>query len=85
MSRTTWKETPVPAPDREELAPLARAISITGLTKSTIYREIRAGTFPKPVKRGRTSLWPVSRLHAWVNKTIAESEGASSAEQVGTE
>lgn len=60
--------------DREELAPIKRAMSITGLAKSTIYRDMRAGTFPHPIKVGRKVLWPISRLHAWVEKAIAASD-----------
>lgn len=71
--------------DREELASLNRAMKITGLGKSTIYRAMRAGTFPKPVKVGRKALWPVSRLHAWVDRVIEAAEGSDSAGKVGTE
>ncbi|WP_199435609.1 AlpA family transcriptional regulator [Xanthomonas oryzae] len=68
----------VDAHDRDELAPLARTMSITGLGKSTIYRGMREGWFPKPVKVRRKTLWPVSRLHTWVAQQVASSE------QVGT-
>lgn len=75
----------VDAADRDEFAPLARAIKISGLGKSTIYRGVREKWFPAPVKVGRKSLWPVSRLHAWVRRTIERSDAASSAPEVGTE
>nr|WP_308006509.1 AlpA family phage regulatory protein [Xanthomonas albilineans] len=69
----------------EELAPLPRAMKITGLAESTIYRDMKAGTFPKPIKVGRKALWPVSRLHEWVRKAIEKSEGSASNDDVGTE
>ncbi|AMV00087.1 helix-turn-helix transcriptional regulator [Xanthomonas citri] len=73
------------ADDRDELAPLPRAMKITGLGKSTIYRGVREKWFPAPVKVGRKTLWPVSRLHAWVSHTIKQSDGESSTPEVGTE
>ncbi|WP_045736768.1 AlpA family phage regulatory protein [Xanthomonas sp. MUS 060] len=69
----------------EELASLPRVMKITGIAKSSIYNRMRAGTFPKPVKVGRRALWPVSRLHAWVDKVIAENDAADSSKDVGTE
>lgn len=49
--------------DQEELAPMRRVLNITGLSRSTIYRLIREGTFPKPIAVGGRSLRPVSRVH----------------------
>lgn len=73
-----------PLRDDEEFAPLPRAIKITGLGKSMIYRGVRENWFPPPVKIGRKSLWPVSWLHGWVNRVIKEKAGNDSPPEVGT-
>lgn len=54
----------------EELASIKRVTGMTGLSKTTIYRMLREGTFPKPVMVGRRALWPVSRVHAWARKQV---------------
>ncbi|MGH8082926.1 MAG: helix-turn-helix transcriptional regulator [Lysobacter sp.] len=54
----------------EELAAIKRVCAMTGLSKTTIYRMIRDGTFPKPVLVGRRALWPVSRIHTWARQQV---------------
>lgn len=56
--------------EHEELAPIKRVIDMVGLSKTTIYRMIADGTFPKPVMVGRRALWPVSRIHAWARMQV---------------
>lgn len=42
-----------------------RAVSENaGIARSTIYRDIRRGTFPKPVKIGTVSAWPSDEVAA---------------------
>lgn len=36
----------------------------SGLARPTIYRDIRRGTFPKPVKIGTVSAWPAAEVAA---------------------
>ncbi len=49
--------------------PMLRApevMSLTGLSRSTIWRRVRAGTFPAPVEIGVNSIgWPESEITAW--------------------
>lgn len=46
----------------------------TGLSKSEIYRRIKAGTFPQPLKLGvRAVAWPASAVDAWAQSLV---EGA---------
>lgn len=48
-----------------------------GLSRSTIYEEMAAGRFPKPVKIGpRAVAWVDAELEAWAAKRIAEREAA---------
>lgn len=35
---------------------------LTGLGKTTIYRRVNDGTFPKPIKVGERSLWKHDEL-----------------------
>ena len=51
----------------------------TGLKKSHLYEAIKAGTFPRPVKMHRTSLWVESEIFDWVRARIAERDGAGPA------
>lgn len=37
---------------------------VSGLARPTIYRDIRRGTFPRPVKIGTASAWPSDEIAA---------------------
>jgi prophage regulatory protein len=42
--------------------------AIVGLSRSSIYAAMKAGTFPVPVKLGcRTVAWRESEIDEWVN------------------
>jgi prophage regulatory protein len=46
----------------------------TGLSRSEIYRRIKAGTFPTPIKLGaRAVAWPAAQIEAWVNDLVGKS------------
>ncbi|QCP87440.1 AlpA family transcriptional regulator [Cereibacter sphaeroides] len=41
--------------------------SVTGLSRTTIYRLMAEGKFPKPVKlTSRAVAWPESRISEWL-------------------
>lgn len=42
----------------------------TKMATSTIYQRMMAGTFPRPLKRGRRSLWLESEVQATVDAEI---------------
>ena len=42
------------------------------LGRTSIYAGIAAGTFPKPVKSGKRSLWVESEVDQWIADRIAE-------------
>ncbi|MGH8082927.1 MAG: helix-turn-helix transcriptional regulator [Lysobacter sp.] len=44
--------------------------------KSSLYTAIRAGKFPKPHKRGRTSVWLASEVQAAIDAEAAEMKAA---------
>jgi prophage regulatory protein len=49
--------------------------SRTGLSRSTIYARIAAGTFPKPIDLGggRAVGWIAAEIDAWINSRIKAS------------
>ena len=50
--------------------------SVTGLACSTIYLQMKNGTFPKPIKLGERAVgWRMSEINAWLEQRIAEREG----------
>tara|TARA_R110001583_G_scaffold192781_1_gene359763 strand:- start:14 stop:208 length:195 start_codon:yes stop_codon:yes gene_type:complete len=50
---------------------LKDVISYTGLARSTIYKYIDAGSFPKPVPLGgRCVGWVESEIQGWITERI---------------
>jgi prophage regulatory protein len=43
----------------------------TGLSRTTIYRRIEEGGFPKPLKDGRVSVWRESAVLAYMGRVAA--------------
>jgi prophage regulatory protein len=58
--------------EEETLWRLPQVESATGYKRSNIYRLIRSGEFPAPVKIGiRASAWASSSVRAWISEKIA--------------
>lgn len=52
---------------------LSEVLTRTGMSRSTLYEQISAGAFPKPVKvSSRTNGWPETDYEAWAAERIAE-------------
>lgn len=52
---------------------------VTGLSCTSLYRYMHAGTFPKPVKLsagGQRVGWPESEIQTWIAERIAERDAA---------
>jgi len=48
-----------------------------GLSRSTIYERIKAGTFPAPISLGAKSVgWIESEIEAWLSSQIEKSRKA---------
>ena len=48
--------------------------TITGLSRSTIYARMGAGTFPRPIRLGARSVgWLAEEIEEWIAERIAES------------
>lgn len=55
-----------------KLIRLPDVISLTGLSKSTIYSRIAEGSFPKQISLGpRNVAWLESDIHNWIASQIA--------------
>ena len=53
----------------------------TGLSRVTIWRRVRAGTFPAPVQLGENSIgWPASEITAWLANRPRRTYGAETAD-----
>ena len=54
---------------------------MTGLSRSSIYRLMKLGLFPRPVKVGRSAVrWNKSAVAAWIeSRPVATSELGSNA------
>ena len=47
---------------------LRDVMRISALSRSTIYRRISEGRFPRPIHLGgRASAWPSAELQAWID------------------
>ena len=59
---------------KEELVRLAVVITITGLSRSTIYDLMSKNLFPRQVKLGNTksSAWVKSEIYQWNAEQIAK-------------
>jgi predicted DNA-binding transcriptional regulator AlpA len=44
---------------------------MVGLSAATIYRHIKAGRFPKPLKMGFVSLWVRAEVETWILQQVA--------------
>ena len=56
---------------------LKETIDSTGLARSTIYKYIGEGTFPKPVSLGdRCVGWVDGEIHDWILARIEERDSA---------
>jgi predicted DNA-binding transcriptional regulator AlpA len=47
------------------------------LRKSQLWKLIREGRFPAPIKQGRSSLFIVAEVDAWMQDRIRESRGGA--------
>ena len=56
----------------EVLLPRPEVERRVGLRCTSIYAGIAAGTFPKPIKSGKRSLWVESEVSQWIADRIAE-------------
>ena len=60
----------------ERLIKLPEVLAIVGMKKTAWYAGIKAGKYPRPIKRSpRDTVWPMSAIQKLVSGTIAASGG----------
>jgi len=57
----------------DQFITMAFITKLTGLTDKWFYKLIKDGTFPKPIKLGRTSRWLRSEVEEWLLERITQS------------
>ena len=61
-----------------KLIRLTKVMDYTGLARSTIYKYIAEGTFPRPVSLGsRAAAWVESEVKEWILTRIEERDAQS--------
>lgn len=65
--------------DNARVLRLKQVAAIVGLGKSSIYRKVQEGTFPRPIKLGspRASGWISSEVYDWIDEQIRRSRKAA--------
>ena len=76
VSEQKFPQTPItPFVVTDEVWRRPKVESVTGLACSTIYLQMKNGTFPKPIKIGERAVgWRMSEINAWLEQRIAERE-----------
>jgi prophage regulatory protein len=61
----------MPFESSDRILRLNSVLELTGLTRSTLYRKVQAGTFPKQIKLSeRCAGWRLSAVNAWMRNPI---------------
>lgn len=64
----------------QNLIRLRRVSELTGLSRSSIYEKVAAGTFPAPVKlSARAVAWVEPEVSEWIANRIAERDSGAAA------
>ena len=62
---------------QEEMLRPLEVVKRTGLSRTTLWRRVRAGTFPAAVELGKNSIgWPASTIAAWLANRPQRTYGA---------
>lgn len=61
------------APRGEVLLRLPQVLAMTGRGRTSTLDDVKAGTFPKPIKCGSASLWLHSEVQAWIAARVRQS------------
>ncbi len=65
--------------DGAKILRFKQVAALVGLGKSSIYRKVQEGTFPKPIKLGsaRASGWISTEVYDWIDDQIRLSRKAA--------
>ena len=64
-----------PLPAGERLLRLPTVLALTGRGRTSTLDDVKAGTFPKPIKCGAASMWLHSEVQAWIAARVRETRG----------
>ena len=82
LKRLQAEAPPVPAPVREPVPAGATLLTIDDLAKrlqqcrSTIWKSVADGIFPRPIKFGRSSRWRLDEIDAFIERQAAQRDTA---------
>ena len=66
------------APVEKKLYRMSELVAVVGRCRAAIYKDIRAGRFPRPIKLGpRSSAFLVSEVDQWLVARAAERDSAA--------
>ena len=65
-----------------KLIRFADVLQRVGFRRSFLFAAIKDGTFPRPVRHGRTTLFVDAEIEAWIGARIAERDGAGPAQRL---
>lgn len=68
-------DTPTHSLLNDKMVDMAFITEYTGCSDKWFYKLIQDGSFPKPIKLGRSSRWLKSEVEGWVEKRITQSRG----------
>lgn len=57
------------------LIKLSEVMLKTGFKKTAIYSWVKTGTFPQPVKIGRSARWSLEEVEAWIQNKLDSRAG----------
>lgn len=64
-----------PSTSSDRFMPRSEVISATGLSDTTLWREYRAGRFPKPIPLTKNRVgWLESEVRAWMAERLQSSQ-----------
>jgi len=55
-------------PAFDNLINIAALVKMLQRSRASIYRDVKAGSFPKPLKLGGSSRWRLSEVQAWIEE-----------------
>ncbi|OKP21428.1 helix-turn-helix transcriptional regulator [Serratia fonticola] len=57
----------------DQFIDMAFITQLVGMSDKFLYKLIKDGSFPKPIKLGRSSRWLQSEIESWLQERISQS------------
>ena len=64
-----------PMTDIERLLPISEVCQMLGRARSSVYRAVQSGEFPRPLHVGGSARWPLSEVQAHIKMLIEAQRG----------